>query len=221
MFFPFCFHSRNPPNSVIHSLHRLITGDCIELIVGEQKQQQRLCVHKDLVCSKSIYFQKALGEGFKEGVEQQIRFPDDKPGTVAAFVAWVYSGNLDHLGEQYANTLRLYQFADRLCLVALQDKCLDHLRCIMAATDVVPDWQLVVRHFETSVPSDPMRKLLVDMWTTVWTSNNVTIREYLEGQELKHDLVTDLFCRLHEIILQRETNRTAKPLRRTSFYHIA
>ena len=218
--FPFSYVWVNLADPFIHFLYRLVSGPCINLVVGEGEQLQRYSVHKALLCARSEYFESAFRIGFKEGAELEMKIPEDEPATVAAFVAWVYSGNLDHLGLNNDLNLKLYRFADKIRMVTLQNKCLDCFRDILVKRKRLPEWALVDHHFRNSLPFDSMRKLHVDVLACYFIKPEAGIRKYLHDQEPNHDLATDVFCRLNEVLTERNTRITAGALKQRAFYHI-
>lgn len=64
----------------------------VNIFVGPEKEHFR--VHKNLICSKALYFNKMFNGGFKEDIEQTATLPEDSPRVFTLLVEWIYSGRL-------------------------------------------------------------------------------------------------------------------------------
>ena len=183
-----------------------------------------MVVHEPLLCMKSEYFRKTLQTGFKEGVDREIKLPDDDPEVIAAFLAWVYTNNLDHLDPDDVRssdrTLQLYRFADKICLIPLQNSCLDHMITIFQSVGFYLDWTWVREHYENSRASDGLRKLLVDLKAECLLSwPGASLRWKLNSEELNNEMMVDVICRMNEIASSGKTY--LKPTRERGYYHVA
>ena len=176
-----------------------------------------------MLCQQSDYFEKALHERFKEGADGCIRLPEDDPEVVSAFLTWIYKNDIRHIDDSTADsfdiTLSLYRFAQKICLVSLQNACLDHVRDIYKNTHIVPTWDEMCHHYENSVEEDRMRIVLVDhlAWSLL-ASTDARAKEIFSGVLRNEGLVIDLFQRMNEAATA--TKHKIKPVRERDFYHV-
>jgi len=100
----------------------------IDIFNSPGKEQFR--IHKELLCSRVPYFEKMFRDGgFIESVDQTASFPEDDPAIFSLFLEWLYTKNLAPINVANStetsgplvDLMRLYQFADKLCLLELAD----------------------------------------------------------------------------------------------------
>ena len=60
--------------------------------MGDDRQQFDL--HKELICSRSLFFEAACRNGFKEAAEGKVELPEQEAPTFQYFVHWLYSSRL-------------------------------------------------------------------------------------------------------------------------------
>lgn len=68
------------------------------VLVGEpnnkSRPETRYLVHKELLTSASLFFAAALNGTFAEGLDQEVRLPEEKPEIFEWFLQWLYTGTL-------------------------------------------------------------------------------------------------------------------------------
>ena len=72
--------------------------DVIDIYVGPSRKH--FVVHKNLLTSKSDYFNKALNGSFKEAAEQSITFEELEPAAFALMIGWLYKGTIPGIEKQ-------------------------------------------------------------------------------------------------------------------------
>ena len=114
--------------------------EMVTLVIGPET----LCatVPKQILCDKSAYFQRAFAPDFKEGQNNEIVMPEDKPEVVDAFLSWAFGqevsalslwdwgrkasgrgqSNISFLESQATKALELYFFSDRCQVIALSQR---------------------------------------------------------------------------------------------------
>ena len=105
----------------------------VSIEVGPEKT--KYFVHKELLCQKSRYFDKAFNSGFREAIKQSITLADEDPTHMKSFVTWVYAGDFgnSNLGGIYVSSadydkhLGLFFLADAYDAPALRAKIIDTL----------------------------------------------------------------------------------------------
>ncbi|KAI4720368.1 hypothetical protein E4T48_03316 [Aureobasidium sp. EXF-10727] len=71
---------------------RLLYSPIVTVRVGPDKQE--FCIHKELLCSKSTYFARALSGHFKEAKTCVVELEDVRVVLFRVFVAWLYTGKV-------------------------------------------------------------------------------------------------------------------------------
>lgn len=103
----------------------------VDITVGPEKKLFR--VYKKLLCDKVPYFAKMFGTGFKEAVEGQAEFPEDKPESFGLLMEWIYFGTfaeLAYLPNSLVwnwDALALYALSEKMWIIELKDRVMDQL----------------------------------------------------------------------------------------------
>ncbi|KAG9516813.1 hypothetical protein KCV07_g6505, partial [Aureobasidium melanogenum] len=71
---------------------RLLYSPMVTVRVGPDEQE--FCIHKELLCSKSTYFAKALSGQFLEAQTRIVELEDIHVVLFRVFVAWLYTDKL-------------------------------------------------------------------------------------------------------------------------------
>ena len=64
----------------------------VDIYIGSKRK--KWTVHKDLICSKSPFFEKAFSGSFREGINSSIYLNEDHPCGFELLVHWLYRGHL-------------------------------------------------------------------------------------------------------------------------------
>ena len=119
---------------------RLIQSVPFNLYVGPDKVLFR--IPKDLLCSRSPYFEAALYGGFKESAEDCIFLLEDDPDIFTLFAHYIYTGNVGAACSCTKNSwdppppkvllslrqeIELCIMAERYLVLALVDLCVERL----------------------------------------------------------------------------------------------
>jgi hypothetical protein len=103
-------------------------AEIVTLSAGRKRKEFK--VHKSRICEKSEFFSKAFTGKFKEGEEGVIYLPEDAPDVVALFIEWVYQSSITFRFTewQFYSLVKLYVFAQKICVVDLADRVMNHLQ---------------------------------------------------------------------------------------------
>lgn len=65
--------------------------------------EERIPLHRAVVCSQSKFFEKVSESGFVESQTKEVNLPEDDPNTFKAFLTYLYTGNYDN--EPYTSIM--------------------------------------------------------------------------------------------------------------------
>lgn len=138
----------------------------VVLKVGPEKEEFQ--VHKELLCTSSLYFRATFDGGFREAKAQTIEWPEEDPKIVKIFQLWLYSGMLDfdakNLDESAWFTLiDLYAFAEPYHLPALKDSVMDILISYLVQGSYEIPLPAFNKAYSVTSPKAPLRQLLIDL----------------------------------------------------------
>lgn len=125
--------------------HRALGSDIVTIYVG--KERTKFSLHRQLLCSKVPYFDKAFNGGFAEASKQEMHLPEDSAKAFVMFTAWLYGLGERWTIEEFAhddmNTLiELYLFSDAKCCDDLKDFTMDIIQ------DATAQDHLKIQHIE-------------------------------------------------------------------------
>jgi BTB/POZ domain len=97
---------------------------------------QLYIVHREIICSKSPFFEKCLNSGLFESTTSEVELPVDLPAAFEEVLKWVYSGNVTSPfalpaseGETIVqNLVHTYILADKLCMESLCNQIVDTVK---------------------------------------------------------------------------------------------
>ncbi|KAI9810842.1 MAG: hypothetical protein M1827_006049 [Pycnora praestabilis] len=156
-------------------------------------------LHKDLLCSRSPFFNSALRNIFLETTTQQVVLPEDDVETFQYFIQWVYSKELSHedvddtLHPQLLPLYQLYAMADQFQVKSLKNAIIDYIVDVHAKRHITPEHTIWLYE---NVPEKGLRKLLVDIFA--WSSDTEILRAVPE-ESYHHTFLYDLAVKLKEL----------------------
>jgi hypothetical protein len=69
-----------------------------EVVVGDDSDRShtrtKFLIHKELLTAASPFFDAALNSTFAEGMDNQVKLPEEKPDSFEWFLQWLYTGSL-------------------------------------------------------------------------------------------------------------------------------
>ncbi|KAF5876315.1 putative btb poz domain containing protein [Botrytis fragariae] len=109
--------------------------ELVHIFVGPERK--KFSVHKNLIRRSGDFFKAAFQDnGFKEGAENKMDLPEDKPYIFQKFVTWMYTAQVGSHQDQTEEAgddcnlaiIELYIFADKYQSVQLMDFAMDSLQ---------------------------------------------------------------------------------------------
>ncbi|KAG9946324.1 hypothetical protein KCU85_g6653, partial [Aureobasidium melanogenum] len=111
-----------------------IRSPTVTVCVGIKKEE--FCVHKELICTKSTFFDKALNGSFVEASTRLVHLEHISAPLFSIFVSWLYSGRLVYVNPPGSDTTIAEDFFPLLCKANTEEheqKELEQL-CVEPAT---------------------------------------------------------------------------------------
>lgn len=82
--------------------------DIVDVYVGPNRT--KFVIHKQLLTSKSEYFNKALNGKFREAAENQITLEEDPPEAFDLLVVWLYRGTFPKTNERMSSAFSMQDY---------------------------------------------------------------------------------------------------------------
>ena len=134
-------------------------------------------VHKEVICRRSPFFEAACAERWSQtDTSKDTELPEDDAGTFNTYLQYLYSGGegaFASLGDHPSKTalrvsskpaLRVYLLADKLGDLTAANAVVDELIRNVDEGTTFPSAKNVSMVFDNTIPSSPIRRLLVDFW---------------------------------------------------------
>jgi hypothetical protein len=136
----------------------------VDIFIGPSRHHFR--VHTELLSSKVEYFKKMFKGTFKEGVEQKADLPDEYSDAFGLFVHWLYRDFLQPIDiskhnppkyDVFLDRVRLYCFAEKICLPTLMDYTMTTLMSGYSEHSEHPLLEAAIAAYESSSPNSHIR----------------------------------------------------------------
>lgn len=102
--------------------------EVVTITVGSGEAAKKYVIHKNVLCSKSEFFQKMFSNGFLESTELVAHLPEDHPETFEVFLGWIYRDIIEPSpGKETFQYRRLFFFAEKYNMVTLMDLVMDKM----------------------------------------------------------------------------------------------
>lgn len=108
---------------------RQLGTQIVDIYVGPNRRHFHL--HKQILCDKVPFFQMMLTGGYKETQDQEASLEEDDPDAFDLFVQWLYKDRLLPIDVSkqtpdldcgpFFDLIKLYYFAEKICLADLMD----------------------------------------------------------------------------------------------------
>lgn len=113
-------------------IHSFTTSEIVTVHVGPKRK--RFFLHRDLICSRSPFFEKCLKKDrFDEGYKNELYLPEDDPKAFSIVVDWIYRSKLpnsrtDPTTFDLSDMSAAYCLADKFSMEELQNGVMDAIR---------------------------------------------------------------------------------------------
>nr|POF17506.1 hypothetical protein CFP56_12920 [Quercus suber] len=172
------------------------------LVVGAE--EQKLLIHRDILCEHSAFFKAAASEQWKEGQTLLLTLPDDDSDVLDLYIHWIYQGKIysrtpvDISGKESNESetlVRAFVFGEKIQDGHFKDAVIDALLASVSTPDKdgacwYPTDETVNSAYADTPEGSPLRRLLLDMHihhgTTTWVRASC-------GADFLVDLTKELF----------------------------
>ncbi|KAH9403207.1 hypothetical protein TYRP_015085 [Tyrophagus putrescentiae] len=114
------------------------------VVVGDEKPQQRIPVHRERLAACSLVFAAMFcHEGTKEAQERQVEIPDVRAEVFKDFLQFVYTGVRPKCGRL---TTELLILADKYQVEELKENCEEYLSATLSLSTVIPRLKVAALH---------------------------------------------------------------------------
>lgn len=179
----------NLTSATSHNYNDLIT-------VLADRHEQPFKIHRELICSKSTYFQSVCSpENIRTEGGRYPNLPEVEATTFQAYVEWVYTSKVAikiNMADKVAETgakhkalFALYNLGEELGDVKLRNQVMD---CLVTRIRGWPSAQIVARAWDKSLQGSCLRKMIVSK-----VVNRVSLKWFLRDVvEYPADLVREV-----------------------------
>ncbi|KAK4542970.1 hypothetical protein LTR36_005968 [Oleoguttula mirabilis] len=204
-------------------------GDKVTVTVGQDEAKKTFTVSKELLCSQSKWFAKALDGRFKEGITGTVELPHDSSQVFAAFYYHLHHRvlaftPLDTMSKplelQLLECLNIWIFGDKYELPGLQN-CASLRACEMMAEDTALSMPTMQACFERTARGSPIRCLLAEYIVKKVETDGDYIGEYDDIAGI-HGSLSELYEAqrfYHSEVGKRDFPRYGKPLKYSSLFY--
>jgi hypothetical protein len=139
----------------------------VDLYVGPYNE--RLHVHKSLLCENVPYFHRMFNGSADEAKIQIANFPDDDPEAFDLILRWIYRDSFETI-PSVSNFIRksplwksitFYILAEKLCLPRLQDHIMSNVFVHYRSKDLLPSIHMMDCAYSGTSSKSPLRKFIV------------------------------------------------------------
>lgn len=142
--------------------------------VGKDDKEQVFLVDKDIICTRSGFFAKALKGGWKEADEGLVRLPEDDPQIFKLYLNLVYFGSIPakardvkEISDEDMELFKLYILSERLQDTHSQNTIIEAVHASLHETRFndlyyLPSIPNIEHIYSETLPSSPIQQLLVD-----------------------------------------------------------
>jgi hypothetical protein len=107
---------------------RVLGKEIVRIFVGPKRKE--FAVHKNLICSRAGFFDKAFNAGFKEGCSGELYLVEDyNSNAFENLVDYIYRQALPEWEcDDHTKIVALYNLAEKLCMEELMNLIIDDMR---------------------------------------------------------------------------------------------
>lgn len=191
----------------------------VDIYIGPAKKRYR--IHKTILCSQVEYFEKTFTNGFKETKEQTTTLPEVESPVFELFIEWVYRGSFPRpsnimtcdpvKGYFTSNLIKLYGFAEYICLKTLKDYAVTSLISVFVKNKSGLSTAGISLVYQVTAPGSRLRafaaqtlqhSLGTKLDIALWTTDNVSAI-MMKNEDLTKDFLA---------LLRREPKYPENPI---------
>ncbi|KAF2751796.1 hypothetical protein M011DRAFT_454693 [Sporormia fimetaria CBS 119925] len=186
----------------------------VHVVVGKGDAKKDFYIHQGLICGRSRFFKNALS-GDRAETAQEVKLPEDNPGTFSLYQQFLYTDALPHeevRDSTYVTFCKVYVLCDKLLDPVGKSKVLwKIMKLCTTAVDGryrFPGHQSLRVLYEGTTENDSIRRLLADVYATHGDESTAVV--------LTTDPVhIDFFCDLSRSMAVHIQERKAKLVAQT------
>ncbi|KAF2018358.1 hypothetical protein BU24DRAFT_461304 [Aaosphaeria arxii CBS 175.79] len=163
----------------------LLTSSIITIIVGKDDAKESFSAHRSILCAHSEYFQRALGASWTESTDGVVNLPQDSPKIFRLWLSFSYFGKIasrkrgpDEITEitipeiqtEYQSLCNLFCLSDKLINDTAKNATIEALfelsEVRIDGKWYIPPYYNVDFVYKNTPEQSPLRRLLVDFWST-------------------------------------------------------
>lgn len=159
-------------------------------IVGKTKK--KFIMHTAITTRSSDFFTAAMSREWKEGQEKEVTLPDADEDAFAAYLQWMYTGELTlPKGHPFRALTGYYILGDFLGDSAFREAVLDGIVNLACEEDSYPGVLSIKAAWERTPKDSPIRKLYLQIWAS--TSSMRSRLEYIGSKNYPRAFVHEFF----------------------------
>lgn len=157
--------------------------------IGTLTDQKEFIVYEGTICARSEFFRRALNGNWAESEERLVRLTEDEPAIFAIYLNHVYTNQLatidirrdrqdteaefdNGIREEYVRLSKLYVLCKRLQDVKGKNAITLAILAVSKEKNTNGSWYVppakeIMRLYGGTPENAPIRKLVVDIWTSV------------------------------------------------------
>jgi hypothetical protein len=159
--------------------------EMVNLYVGPGKR--KFLVHKEILCSKVLYFEKMFKGGFEEATKNEATFPEDDAESFDLLLSWVYHDSIrrlvvlrkDSINEGVVimswTPIKFYMLTEKFCLSVLQDRIVNIYLEYLDRENKLPSVIGMAMTYSTTPTGNPFRKFITRSFYWVMDSSSKLI----------------------------------------------
>lgn len=159
----------------------MFTEGIVEIHVG--KAGTKYIIYKHLLVNSSDYFRAAFTEGrFVEGGTRTLHLPEEDPTIFLVILEGIHQGLLSRIPKRWKSWkafIKLHVALHRYGLTALKNSAMDlFIKLLEIGEDglIKPTGEDLILAYENTVPSSPLRKLLLDVLACMFSASPIQVK---------------------------------------------
>ncbi|KAK5109987.1 hypothetical protein LTR62_006354 [Meristemomyces frigidus] len=156
----------SPGTSRKHQIPDINMSNVANVLAVQAGLLDTFYVETDLICPRSPFFETARTRRWRSGRKQRpIYLPHVKPATFSAYLMLLQELQFripDEAGEAFPHLAHIYFLADKVGDLISTNLVIDQFISLVKETALVPNSTCVDLIYGNTVPSSPLRHLIVD-----------------------------------------------------------
>lgn len=176
-------------------------------MVGEEDNQKEFAIHEAIICTRSVFFAKAMKSTWKEGEEKIVCLPEEDPDIAIIYFDLLYrhkSGNISNpipttfaLSSRWCKFSQVYVLARKLMDDALADVVLNFLKQLGnevcdEGNKIAPPMEAIQIIYDGTTVFDKARTLVNNLFLDHGDRNYAKAFLDSKPEDISHDFLYEL-----------------------------